>query len=399
VTTLPTDIRQLAAEARNDAVQWRRHLHRHPEVSFEEVETSQYVHDVLESFGGLEVSRPTKTSVVARLNPGAERVVALRADIDALPIIEQSGLDFASANPGAMHACGHDGHTAMLLAAARILLDMREDLPGEVRFLFQHAEELPPGGARDMVAAGVMDGVQAVLACHLFSGLDTGKVSIVPGPFLANTDTFAIKIVGRGGHAALPHEVIDPIAIGAQVVTNLQHVVSRVTDPIASVVVSVTRFGGDGPADNIVPEAVTLGGTVRTFDPLVRIRTQQAMEQIVRGVVEAHGATCEFHYEEGYASVQNDREISAVVARAIREVVGEDAQASTGPLMGGDDFSAFQALAPGAYFFVGARNADEGATYPHHHPRFTVDEDAMPIGISLLVRTAIDLLSPPPADR
>ncbi|MDQ3639718.1 MAG: amidohydrolase, partial [Actinomycetota bacterium] len=205
----------------DEVLGWLRHLHRNPELSFQEEETSRFVYETLESFGGLELSRPTPTSVVARLvGEGPGRTVALRADMDALPITEENDFEFASRKPGVMHACGHDGHTAMLLGAAKVLVGMREEINGEVRFLFQHAEELYPGGAEEMVEAGVMEDVDAIVGIHLWSGLEVGKVGVVYGPMLAAPDTFEISINGRGGHAAMPHQTADAIAIGAQVVTN-----------------------------------------------------------------------------------------------------------------------------------------------------------------------------------
>ncbi len=286
-------------KVKDDVVGWRRHLHRNPELSFHEEETSRFVHATLLSFGGLELSRPTPTSVVARLvgdHPGP--TVALRADMDALPITEENDSEFVSRNPGVMHACGHDGHTAMLLGAARILSGMRDEISGEVRFLFQHAEETYPGGAEEMVRAGAMEGVDAVTGIHLWSGLPAGKVGIVHGPMMASPDTFEISVKGDGGHAAMPHQTVDAIAIGAQVVTNLQHVVSRETDPTENLVVSVTKFVG-GTTHNVIPGTVEMTGTVRTLKPEVRDRVPGIMERIVKGITAAHGASYSFEFPAG----------------------------------------------------------------------------------------------------
>jgi amidohydrolase len=377
-------------ELERQAIAWRRHLHANPELSFEEVETSQYVEDTLRSFDGLEIARPAPTAVVATLRgarPG--RVLALRADMDALPIQEESGLEFASTRPGVMHACGHDGHTAMLLGAAKALTARRDEFAGEVRFVFQHAEEKLPGGARQLVDAGVMEGVGLVVGAHLASMKDVGKIGCPAGPMAAAADSFSAEIRGRGGHAAAPHRALDPIAVAAQVVTNVQHIVSRTVDPIASAVVSITRFHA-GTADNIIPEAVELGGTVRTFDPAVRAELRERLERVFRGVTEAHGAAYTLAYEEGYAPVINDEEAAAAVLAAARAELGEDAIMETEPIMGGEDFSAYLDRAPGAFFWVGAGH--EGAT-PHHHPRFTIDESAFRSGIAVFVRTALDYLA------
>jgi amidohydrolase len=382
----------LAEGVRDDVVGWRRHLHRNPEISFQEEQTSWFVYETLESFGNLELHRPTKTSVVARLvGAGPGRTLALRADMDALPIQEENDFEFASRNRGAMHACGHDGHTAMLLGTARILSSMRERIRGEVRFLFQHAEELYPGGAEEMVEAGVMDGVDAVVGAHLWSKLPVGKIGVAYGPMMAAPDTFEITIKGRGGHAAMPHQAVDSIAVGSQVVTNLQHIVSRETDPVDNVVVSVTRFSG-GTTHNIIPGTVEMEGTVRTLDPGVRERVPEIMERVVKGVTEAHGASYEFEYRFGYRPVINDEEVTGAIEETVREVFGEESLEVMRPNMGGEDFSALQQAAPGTFFLVGAGNEEKGIVHPHHHPRFTIDEDALQNGVKMFLGATFRLL-------
>jgi amidohydrolase len=367
------------------AVAWRRHLHAHPELSFREHETARFVRETLASLGGLEIERPTPTSVFARLRSGRPGLtLALRADIDALPIHEESSVDFASGTHGVMHACGHDGHTAMLLAVARLLIARRAELTGEIRFLFQHAEEVPPGGATELVAAGVLDGVDAVLGGHLISTLELGKVAVLDGACTASADTFSARIHGRGGHAAFPHKTVDPIAVSAQAISNLQHVVSRNTSPLDRIVVSVTRIAG-GTADNVIPETTEFGGTVRTYRQEVREHTREMIARVLNGVTTAHGATYELDYVEGYASVGNDPRLAAIV----REAAGEHRAAEFEPLMAGDDFSAYLRIAPGCFFFIGAGN---DRAFPHHHPRFTIDERALPVGIETFTRAALRLL-------
>jgi amidohydrolase len=372
------------AEVIDDAIAWRRHLHAHPELSFQERETAAFVRGRLHSFEQLDVASPTPTSVVATLRGGRPgRALALRADMDALPIQEESGVGFASQNDGAMHACGHDGHTAMLLATAQLLTAMRDELPGEVRLVFQHAEELPPGGAAEIVSSGALDGVDAIIGCHLVSTMEVGKVAALEGACTAAADTFSVRIEGRGGHAAFPHTAVDPIAAAAQAISSVQQIVSRETPPHESVVVSVTRIAG-GTADNVIPGSVELGGTVRTYNEELRLRTRDAMERILGGVASAHGATSTFTYVEGYRSVVNDPALTALV----RQVAGERLVDWT-PQMAGEDFSAYLRLAPGCFFFVGA--GGDGA-FPHHHPRFTIDEGALPIGIETLTQTALRFL-------
>jgi amidohydrolase len=370
------------------AVAWRRHLHANPELGFQEHETSRFVREALESFGGLELSQPTPTSVVARLRGGKPgRTLALRADMDALPIQEETGLEFASRRPGVMHACGHDGHTAALLAVARGLVERRADVAGEVRFLFQHAEELPPGGAAELVAADVLNGVDAVLGAHLISNLEAGKVGVLDGPVSAAADVFSARILGQGGHAAFPHLVVDPIAIAAQAISSLQHIVSRNTKPLDSAVLSVTRIHG-GTADNIIPETVEFGGTVRTYRQEVREQTRAAMQRVLSGVTGAHDARYELDYELGYDSVVNDPELAALV----RDAAGAARLIEIEPLMAGEDFSAYLRAAPGCFFLVGA--GSEGA-FPHHHPRFTIDDEtALPVAIDTMTRAALAYLCP-----
>ena len=322
IETINIDL--LIDSVKDTVVEWRRYLHQNPELSFQEEKTSQFVYEKLESFGNLELLRPTKTSVVARLignKPG--RVIALRADMDALPIEEENDFDFVSQNPGVMHACGHDGHTAMLLGAAQVLSQLKDQLSGEVRFLFQHAEEVPPGGAMEMVQAGVLDGVDQVIGLHLASPIPTGRIGVGYGPVSANCDVFTISINGKGGHSSQPDTAIDPVVISAQDVSNLQSIISRNISTSEKAVVSVTQIHG-GSAQNIIPQAVELNGTVRSFDPKVRAEIPKLMERIVKGITEAHGATYDFSYEFGYSSVVNEENLTRQMEELIGEVLGEE---------------------------------------------------------------------------
>ena len=378
----------LTAAARDELVAWRRHLHAHPELSFHEEESAAFVEAQLQSFGGLEIVRPTATSVMARLITGrAGPVLALRADLDALPITEATGLPFQSQHRGVMHACGHDGHTAILLAAARALVAARDELCGEVRFLFQHAEELAPGGAEEMVLWGVMDGVGRVLGVHLWAPLEAGEVAVIEGPAMAAPDTFWITIRGKGGHAAIPHESVDPIAIAAQVVTNLQHIVARGVDPLDSAVLSITQFHA-GTTHNVIPEFAELTGTVRTFDAALRTQIPARMERTIRGIAEAHGAAYEFTYERGYRPVVNDPTVTREMAAVVRDLCGAEALVPIRPTMGGEDFSAYLQKAPGTFIFIGAGRAVDGVVHPHHHPKFDIDERALETGVRIFVESA-----------
>ncbi|EJL23943.1 M20 family metallopeptidase [Brevibacillus sp. BC25] len=386
--TAVVTLNKAVEDIKDQVIAWRRYLHENPELSFHEEKTAQFVYETLLTFGNLEVSRPTKNSVMARLigsQPG--KVLAMRADMDALPITEENTFEFVSKNPGVMHACGHDGHTSMLLGTAKLLSGMKDQIKGEVRFFFQHAEEVYPGGAEEMVQAGVMDGVDMVIGTHLWSTMEFGTVGICPGPMMAAPDTFWITVLGKGGHAALPHETIDSIAIAAQVVTNLQHVVSRNADPLDNLVLSVTQFVG-GTTHNVIPGAVEICGTVRSFDKNLRESVPGLMERVIKGITEAHGAGYKFKYEFGYRPVINDAEVTKLMEEVVEESLGAEWVEHMRPTMGGEDFSAFQQKAPGCFFYVAAGNKEKGITYPHHHPRFTIDEDALEVGVKMFVNAA-----------
>jgi amidohydrolase len=393
----PEDILVELPELEPEIIGWRRHFHEHPELSYDEHETARFVEWKLQRWG-LEPERPTPTSVVARLRgdlPGP--TIALRADMDALPIEEENTFEFASKHPGVMHACGHDGHTAMLLGVAQLMSRRGAELPGEVRFVFQHAEEKPPGGAVELVEAGVLEGVDAIVGAHLMSIIDTGQIVVLPGPELAAADLFEITVRGRGGHGAMPQQTVDPVAVAAQLVSALQLPVSRQTDPLDSAVLSITRIVG-GSAHNVIPETVELWGTVRTFRPETREEIRESMARISESVTAAFGAEADFRWVEGYPAVVNDPRVAGVIAEAASAVVGNGGVVDIPPIMGGEDFSAYLARTPGAFVLVGARSEEAESAYPHHHPRFTVDERALPIGVAVLVRSALALLEHPPTE-
>ncbi|SFC51997.1 amidohydrolase [Bacillus sp. OV322] len=384
---------QLIEEVKDTVIGWRRYLHQHPELSFQEEKTSQFVYEMLESFGGLEITRPTKTCVMAVLKgnqPG--RVLAMRADMDALAIMEENDFEFVSENPGVMHACGHDGHTAMLLGAAKVLTQLKDQIIGEVRFIFQHAEEIPPGGAAEMVKAGVLEGADYVIGLHLSSPIPTGKIGIGYGTLSANCDVFNIAINGKGGHSSQPNTAIDPVVISAQVVTNLQSIVSRNIATREKVVLSVTQIHG-GTAQNIIPQSVTLNGTVRSFDPDIRKKVPELMERIVKGITDAHGASYEFDYEFGYSSVVNEEKLTAKMENVIESALGEEfiLRLPSCFMMGSEDFSAFSEEVPGCFLLVAAGNEEKGIIHPHHHPRFSVDEAALEHGMKILVEAPLRL--------
>ena len=358
---------------------WRRHLHQNPELLFDVHETAAFVADKLRSFGVDDVVTGLgRTGVVGIINgkQGAGDTIGLRADMDALPLTEITGLDYASKIAGKMHACGHDGHTAMLLGAAQYLCQTR-DFKGRVAVIFQPAEE-GGGGGRVMVEDGLMErfDIQSVYGMHNLPGLPLGHFAIRPGPIMASTDEFTLVIKGRGGHAALPHQTIDPIVIGAQIVSNLQSIVSRSTNPLESVVVSVTKFNA-GSAHNVIPEIATLAGTVRTLTPETRNAAEAQVEQIAKGVASAHGATIELRYNRNYPVTVNDAAEALFAGNVAEALMGKGrVERDVAPMMGGEDFSYMLEARPGAFIFIG-----NGESASLHHPKYNFNDDAIVHGV------------------
>ncbi len=385
-------------EISSRVVDRRRYLHERPELSFQESETSAFIVAELERIGGFaQISQPTPTSVVADLRGGRPGPrIAVRSDHDALPIEEATGLPFASKNPGVMHACGHDGHTSMMLGVAEVLAPLADQLPGEVRFLFEHGEEALPGGASQMVAAGAMEGVDRVIGQHLWAWFPLGKVSVRPGPVMAACDVFEIVVKGRGGHISKPQEAIDPLVIGAQIVTNLQQIVAREVDPQEIAVVGVTMFEA-GESVGVIPQTARLEGGTNMFSAEVRDLLERRIHEIAEGICAAHGATCEITYTRGYDAVVNDPATTEIVASAARRALGEEAVYEGELILGGEDFSAFQAQAPGTFLLLGARDQEAGEVHDHHHPEFDIDERALANGVKVISESVVALLREVPA--
>ncbi|MFF2015996.1 M20 family metallopeptidase [Paenibacillus sp. NPDC058177] len=370
----------------NDMVKWRRHLHSHPELSYQEKETSSYVAAKLEGFG-IEVRRSTSgyglTGILKGARPG--KIVVLRADMDALPIQEENKVEYASTKNGVMHACGHDGHTAILLGAAAYYSSRRSELEGEIRFLFQPAEEVCPGGAVGMIAEGVLEGADAVYGLHLWTPLPVGTVGSAPGPLMASTDEFFITINGKGGHGGIPHRAVDSIVAAAALVTQLQSIVSRSVDPLRPAVVTVGTIQG-GTAQNIIAEQCRITGTVRTFDDESRQLIRRRIEEIALAVAATYGAEAKIEYMTGYPPLVNDEQEFSRFKSTAPGALGEEVQVVTlEKLMPAEDFAYYLHHVPGCFMFVGAGNPDKDAIYPHHHSRFDFDEDAMLHGIKLLI--------------
>ncbi|QQZ60187.1 amidohydrolase [Paenibacillus sonchi] len=377
-----------------DMVKWRRHLHRHPELSYQEKETSAFVAAKLIEFG-IEVVRSKAgyglTGILKGKSPG--KTVVLRADMDALAITEENGREYASQNHGVMHACGHDGHTSMLLAAAAYYSSRREELQGELRFLFQPAEEICPGGALGMIAEGVLEGADAVYGLHLWTPLPVGKVASAPGPLMASADEFFIDITGKGGHAGTPHRTVDSIVAAAALVTQLQSIVSRSVDPLRPAVVSVGTIQG-GTAQNIVAERCRITGTVRAFDEETRYLIRQRIEEMTASVAASYGAEAKIDYLMGYPPLVNDEaEFQRFFRVAPAALGGEVRVERMEKIMPAEDFSYYVKEIPGCFIFVGAGNPDKDAVYPHHHSKFDFDEDALLHGAKVLVAMADSCLN------
>ena len=389
---LKSDIDELVP----DMVAMRRDLHEHPELAFEEVRTSGIVAQRLRTLG-LEVQTGiAKTGVVGLLKGGASKpgakTIAIRADMDALPIHELNEIDYRSTVDGKMHACGHDGHTSILLAVADILTKRRDDLAGNVKFVFQPAEEAI-GGAAPMVKEGVMNGVDGVIGLHLMSNYPVGRVGVRSGPFFASADRITLIVRGKGGHAAMPETTVDPIVIASYVVTALQTLISRETSPFSPAVISIGRIQA-GTAFNIIPESAEMLGTMRSFTKEHRAKLLRRIREVATGVATAMGGSCDVEVIDGCPPCVNDASMTELVHQAAIAAVGTSAVDQSEEVMttGSDDMACFLEAVPGCYFIVGTNNPEKGANYPHHHPRFNIDEEALPVGVEVLTRAAMDFL-------
>lgn len=370
-----------------ELVEIRRDLHRHPELAFEEFRTSQLVAERLDRYG-LEVQTGVaKTGVVATLKgdrPG--RTLLLRADMDALPIEEETGATYASETPGKMHACGHDGHTAILLGAARYLAENKHRLEGQIRFVFQPAEE-GPGGAAPMIEEGVLEGVQAAVGLHLWSYLPVGQATVCPGPMMAAADEFTVKVEGVGAHAAQPDLGVDTILVATQMIQQLHTIVARNVSPLESAVLTTTWMKG-GKAYNVIPHFAEFGGTVRTFKDEVRSRVKERMKVLLEHTASAYGARVDFNYREGYPPLVNDPQITELVESVCREVLELPPHLPEARTLGGEDMAYYLQQVPGCFFFLGAGHGGNREDFGHHHPKFDINEDSLPLGVELLLRIA-----------
>jgi len=373
-------------------IEHRRHVHMYPERGFQEVKTQQYVLDNLGKIG-LKGKKIAKTGVVAVLKGKKEgKTILLRGDMDALPMTEETGLPYASRHPGTGHCCGHDSHVAMLLGVAEIL-SKRGLEKGNVKFCWQPAEE-GDGGAAVMIAEGVLDDPKpdAAFALHCWSPMEIGNIGVADGPAMAAVDTFDMTIEGIGGHAAYPHTSIDPVLVGSHVVAALHTIVSRRLNPFHNAVMSICSVHG-GTTFNIIPPEVKYQGTVRTFREDDRKLIPKAMEEIMNGVARGMGGKARLEYKRLLPATINDLKMAAFARDVAATIIGKNHVFAPEPSMGGEDFAYFLQKVPGAFMYIGAGNKEKGAVWPHHHPKFRIDEDAFVIGMELLVRIVNKFLS------
>lgn len=399
------EIRKEVDKLTEEVIQLRRDFHRHPELGFQEHRTSRKVCEYLEALG-LEVKRIAKTGVVATLvGQGAGRTVMLRADMDALPIEEQNQLPYKSENPGIMHACGHDGHTAMLLVAAKILSRCRKQIKGNVKFVFEPNEE--GVAALQMIEEGALKNpkVDACFGIHLWSPLESGKMAITAGPVMAGMNHFTLSIKGRGGHTATPQSSVDPILTAANVIQAVQAIQTREISVLQPTIIVFGKIKG-GTASNVIPDKVTLKGTMRYLhetDENSEESPESRFERIIAHTCQAHRAEYELRFVEAHPTLINDRSMTELVRSAAREML-EGRTSGSEPVCGtaekivsyismaGEDFSEFAARVPGVFYFIGAGNRRKETDYPHHHPRFNIDEDVLKLGVEMHVRTALQYL-------
>lgn len=380
-------LRDRVRALQSQLVAWRRQIHQYPELGFQERQTAAAIATQLDEWGVEYRAEVAQTGIVATIR-GAEpgRTLAIRADMDALPIQEENDVPYRSRRDCLMHACGHDGHTAIALGTTQLLHQHRDRLRGTVKIVFQPAEERP-GGAKPMIAEGALENpdVDAIIGLHLWNNLPLGQVGVKSGPSMATSDAFQLHVLGRGGHGAIPHQTIDAIVVGAQIVTALQTIVSRNVNPLHSAVISIGKFQA-GDTFNVIAPRAEIAGTVRSFTPEEADLLPRRIEEVVAGICQAHGATYHLDYRRHYPAVINDASMASLVREAAIATFGDPACVVPEMTMGGEDMSYFLQAVPGCYFFLGSANAAAGLDYPHHHPKFDFDETALSIGVEIFLR-------------
>ena len=388
-------IKSLSKEFFPSFVKLRREFHQYPELAYKEFETAKRVERELKKLRLKVKTGIAKTGVLGFLEGSKKgKTCALRADMDALPVLEQTNFPYKSKNKGIMHACGHDLHMTCVIGAITVLSELKDELPGNVKFIFQPSEEVGPGGALPMIEAGVLKNpdVEGIFGLHSDSNIPIGMVGVKGGPMMAQADGFDITIIGKGGHGARPHDGVDAIVLASQVIQALQTIVSRRINPLEPVVVSIGQIEG-GTARNIICDRVILKGTARTLNKDVTKRIPKLLKEITSGVVKSYGGDFDFKYSTGYPVLINDSEMTNLVRSSIRKLYGEKAIFEIkNPMMGGEDFAYFLKEVKGSFIRLGIRNEKKDAVYPWHHPKFTVDEDAIKTGIEVLSQVVFDFL-------
>lgn len=376
-----------------DIIQWRRHFHQYPELSFKEFETANYIESLLNSFGGIEVKRPTKTSVLATIRGNKKgRTVAFRADIDALPVSEETGLSFSSKHEGIMHACGHDAHTAMLLGTAKILSSIKDQINGTVKLIFQHAEERRQGGAREIIASGAIDDVDAIFGLHIMPNMKIGSMGFVKGATTTASDGFFLTIQGRGSHASMPQKAIDPILIGSELVIALNTIVSRNVPPGELAVLSLGKFQS-GNMSNIIPDTAKLSGSIRTVSNEVRDILEKRVKEVIKHIIKANNASYDLRYVRDNSAVISDHELVDLAMEAVAKANGKDMVEMVEMTTASEDFSAYTEIKRGCYMFLGGGLAEDGYEYMNHHPKFIINESALAYGTRAEVQIILDYLN------
>jgi amidohydrolase len=385
------DLTRIRLEIRNlqsSLVEWRRKLHQKPELGFQEYMTAQFIQQKLKEWQIPFHTEIAETGIVAIIESNSpSKVLAIRADMDALPIQEANEVPYRSQHDGKMHACGHDGHTAIALGTAYYLAQHRDNWSGTVKIIFQPAEE-GPGGAKPMIEAGVLHNpdVDAIIGLHLWNNLPLGTIGVRSGALMAAVECFRCQILGKGGHGAMPHQTVDAIVVASQIVNALQTIVSRNVNPIDSAVVTIGEFHA-GTALNVIADTADLSGTIRYFNPELENLISQRLEAIISGICQMHGADYKLDHWQLYPPTIND----SAIAELVRSIAAEVVETPIGVVpecqtMGGEDMSFFLQQVPGCYFFLGSANPDKGLAYPHHHPRFDFDETALGMGVEMFVR-------------
>ena len=391
---LESEIKELTDRYYKQVVDLRHQFHKFPETGFEEYNTSKTIAEELKKLGIEVQTNIANTGVIGLIrgkNPG--KTVLLRADMDALNINEETDLPYKSQIPGKMHACGHDGHTAGLIGCAMVLNELKDYIKGNIKLMFQPAEETV-GGANPMILEGILENpkVDAAFGCHLWGGVAEGKIDLRHGPTMASPDTFIFKIIGKGGHGALPHLSVDPIVIASQVINNMQTIISRRVDPLKAAVISFCSIHG-GENHNVIPNEVIVSGTIRTFDKDLRAWIPKTMEKMIKGIVESNDGDYTFEYIERFPILINDKDMTDLALKSISKVIGsENVRETPDPIMGGEDFSYIAEKVPSSFYFVGI-SKDIDKQVIHHHPKFQWDDKNLITIMNTMSQIAVDFLN------